>query len=93
MTCELGITFADESKDFCVEKSFQSTCRRGKQTWLAKVAGENGATRRKSLIMVFATHKYVNNQQPRVSHTTDLKLGWTVSWSTTTENEICQIWG
>ena len=74
MTCELGITFADESNDFYVEKSFQSTCRRGKRSWLTRVAGENGPTRRKPLIMVFATHKYINNQQPRLSHATDLKV-------------------
>ena len=37
MTCKLGITFADESKDFYVEKSGQSSCRRAKRSWLVEV--------------------------------------------------------
>ena len=37
MTCKLGITFADESKDFYVEKSGQSSCRRAKRFWLVDV--------------------------------------------------------
>ena len=35
MTCKLGITFVDDSKDFCVEKSGQSSCRRAKRFQLA----------------------------------------------------------
>ena len=37
MTCKLGITFADESKDVYVEKSGQSSCRRAKRSWLLDV--------------------------------------------------------
>ena len=37
MTCKLGITFVDESKDFYVEKSGQSSCRRAKRFWLVDV--------------------------------------------------------
>ena len=37
MTCKLGITFADESKDFYYEKSGQSSCRRAKRSWLVEV--------------------------------------------------------
>ena len=43
MTCKLGITFADESKDFYVEKSGQSSCRRAKRSWLVKFAEESGS--------------------------------------------------
>ena len=37
MTCKLGITFVDESKDFYVEKSGQSSWRRAKRSWLVEV--------------------------------------------------------
>ena len=39
MTCKLGtcITFADESKDFYVEKSGQSSCQRAKRSRLMEV--------------------------------------------------------
>ena len=40
MTCELGITFADEWKDFYPEKSCQSSCRRAKRSRRARVAGK-----------------------------------------------------
>ena len=40
VTCELGFTFVDGwFKDFCVEKSGQSSRRRAKQSWFAGIAG------------------------------------------------------
>ena len=67
MTCKLGITFVDESKDFYVEKSGHSSCRRAKRSWLVEVRwrkrfrlGENKCLLR-SLV-----HQYINNQQPVV---------------------------
>ena len=36
MTCKLGITFANESKDFYMEKSSQISCRRAKRSWLVE---------------------------------------------------------
>ena len=53
MTCKLGITFADESKDFYVEKSGQRTCRRAKRSWLVEVRRRKRF--RKLLIEVFGT--------------------------------------
>ena len=53
MTCKLGITFADESKDFYVEKSGQSSCRRAKRSWLVEVRRRKRF--RKLLIEVFGT--------------------------------------
>ena len=63
MTCKLGITFVDESKDFYVEKSGQSSCRRAKRSWLVDVRREKPvSTRRKLLIEDFATSVY---KQPK----------------------------
>ena len=72
MTCKLGITFTDESKDFFIEKFCQSTCQQGKRRGLQELLEKAVLTWQKLPIVVFATSVYihVNNQQPRVSHTT-----------------------
>ena len=63
MTCKLGITIVDESKDFFVEKSGHSSCRRAKRSWLVDVRREKPvSTRRKLLIEDFATSVY---KQPK----------------------------
>ena len=43
MTCKLGITFPYESKEFYVEKSGQSSCRRANGPGLWTFAGESGS--------------------------------------------------
>ena len=74
MTCKLGITFTDKSKDFFIEKFCQSSCQQGKQQWLARFAGESGFDLTKTAhcsLCYISIYIYicVNNQQPRVSDT------------------------
>ena len=53
MTCKFSITFADESKDFYVEKSGHGSCQRAKRSWLVEVRPRKRF--RKLLIGVFGT--------------------------------------
>ena len=43
MTCELGIAFANDLKDFCVETSCQSNYQWAKPFWLAGVVRESSS--------------------------------------------------
>ena len=51
MTCKLGITFVDESKDFDVEKSGQSSYQRAKRSWLVGVRPEKAVPTQGKLLI------------------------------------------
>ena len=66
MTCKLGITFVDESKDFYVKKSGQSSCRRAKRSWLVEVRRRKRLRLDENCLLRSLVHQYINNQQPVV---------------------------
>ena len=64
MTCKLGITFVDESKDFYEEKSGQSSCRRAKRSWIVEVRRGKRFRLNENCLLKSLLHQYINNQQP-----------------------------
>ena len=71
MTCKLGITFTEESKDFFIENFARVDANKENDRGLQELLEKAVLTWQKLPIVVFATSVYihVNNQQPRVSHT------------------------
>ena len=65
MTCKLGITFADESKDFYVEKSGQSSCRRAKRFWLVEVRRRTQFQLEGNCLLRSSLHQYKTIVQQR----------------------------
>ena len=70
MTCKLGITFVNESKDFYAEKSGQSSCRRAKLSFLVGVRRRKRFRLDKNCLLRSSLHQYLNNQQPIIFTTT-----------------------
>ena len=66
MTCKLGITFVDESKDFYVEKSGQSSCWRAKWSWLVGVGRRKRFRLYENCLLRSSLYQYISNQQPIV---------------------------
>ena len=63
MTCKPGITFVDESKDFYVKKSSQSSCRRAKRSWLLGLRQRKRFQLDQNCSLGSSLHQYINNQQ------------------------------
>ena len=64
VTFKLAATFVDESKDFYVEKSGQSSCRRAKRSWLVGVRRRKRFRLGENCLLRSSLHQYINNQHP-----------------------------
>ena len=70
MTYKRDTTFVDESKDFYVKISGQSSCRRAERSWLVGVRRRERLRLDEKCLLRSSLHQYISNQQPIVPTTT-----------------------
>ena len=70
MTYKRDTTFVDESKDFYVKTSGQSSCRRAERSWLVGVRRRERLRLDEKCLLRSSLHQYISNQQPIVPTTT-----------------------